>query len=154
MTEPTLQEKLEEMMKILKRAEERVERIQTRNREHLKYHRIRLESLEAQYQNQVEESMIEEPSTPTPAPRPQRSMSFMDQSGQLYSNYEKYAIPTRPRYNQTSMGTPKDVEGDDTMATRETSLTPPKSLATPFPKFNLRDVEIFLIEAKAWFMFN
>ncbi|SOV04675.1 uncharacterized protein UDID_17166 [Ustilago sp. UG-2017a] len=77
MTEFTLQEKLEEMMKILKRAEERIESIQTRNQEHLEYHCIRLESLETHYQNQVDESTIEEPSTPTPAPRP-RSWVALD----------------------------------------------------------------------------
>ncbi|KAJ1034315.1 hypothetical protein NDA18_001177 [Ustilago nuda] len=29
-----------------------------------------------------------------------------------------------------------------------------KPIATPFPKFNPRDVEIFILEAKAWFKFN
>ncbi|KAJ1034445.1 hypothetical protein NDA18_001306 [Ustilago nuda] len=29
-----------------------------------------------------------------------------------------------------------------------------KPITTPFPKFNPRDVEIFILEAKAWFKFN
>ena len=29
-----------------------------------------------------------------------------------------------------------------------------KPIATPFPKFNPRDVEIFILEAEAWFKFN
>ncbi|SAM86329.1 uncharacterized protein UBRO_20341 [Ustilago bromivora] len=98
--------------------------------------------------------MIEEPLTPTLAPRPGRSVSFLDQSKQSYSTYEKYALPTGPRYSQPHMGTPKDTGGDYTRATGKALSSQPKLLSTPFPKFNPRDVEIFIIEAEAWFMFN
>ncbi|CCF49973.1 related to retrotransposon nucleocapsid protein [Ustilago hordei] len=33
-------------------------------------------------------------------------------------------------------------------------LNQSKPIATPFPKFNPRDMEIFILEAKAWFKFN
>ncbi|KAJ1027310.1 hypothetical protein NDA18_003319 [Ustilago nuda] len=34
------------------------------------------------------------------------------------------------------------------------NLPQSKPIATPFPKFNPRDVEIFILEAEAWFKFN
>ncbi|KAJ1580384.1 hypothetical protein NDA11_005612 [Ustilago hordei] len=33
-------------------------------------------------------------------------------------------------------------------------LNQSKPIATPFPKFNPQDVEIFILEAEAWFKFN
>lgn len=131
-----------------------MEKLQAKNQEVIEYHCLRLEALEAQYEGRADKSMIEEPLTPTPAPKPQRSVSFLDQSKQLYSDYKKYALPTSPRYSQPQMGMPRDKVGDNTRAMGEAHSSQPKLLSTPFPKFNLRDVEIFIIEAEAWFMFN
>ncbi|SAM83665.1 uncharacterized protein UBRO_20200 [Ustilago bromivora] len=155
MTEPDMKDRLEELQRMMERAEESIERLQTLNRAATNRYLQRLESLEALLGNnsQTEESTTEEPCTPSPAPRPQRTVYFLDQDEQSYSNYEKYASPTRPRYNPPYEGIPRDTEYD-TKATGEFPSSQPKPLATPFPKFNPRDVEIFLIEADAWFMFN
>ena len=49
-----------------------------------------------------DESMIGDPHTPTPAPRPRRSVSFnLDEQEDI--NYEKYASPTGPRYVKTKV---------------------------------------------------
>ena len=104
-----------------------------------------------------DESMIGDPHTPTPAPRPRRSVAFnLDEQEGV--NYEKYASPTGPRYVKTKVDPysrtrtdsyPLDHE-EDTSIMMERS----KPIATPFPKFNPRDVEIFILEAEAWFKFN
>ncbi|SYW84122.1 uncharacterized protein UHO2_03319 [Ustilago hordei] len=104
-----------------------------------------------------DESMIGDPHTPTPAPRPRQSVSFnLDEQDDV--NYEKYASPTGPRYVKTKVDPysrtrmdpyPLDQE-EDTSIMMERS----KPIATPFPKFNPRDVEIFILEAEAWFKFN
>ncbi|KAJ1591314.1 hypothetical protein NDA15_003247 [Ustilago hordei] len=75
-------------------------------------------------------------------------------------NYEKYASPTRPRYykpredpysrTRTEPYVPYSEEDTSVLA----DLSRSKPIATPFPKFNLRDVEIFILEAEAWFKFN
>ncbi|KAJ1035217.1 hypothetical protein NDA18_000813 [Ustilago nuda] len=44
-----------------------------------------------------------------------------------------------------------DSEEDTSMIAE---LTRSKPIATPFPKFNPRDVEFFILEAEAWFKFN
>ncbi|KAJ1584992.1 hypothetical protein NDA15_001756 [Ustilago hordei] len=44
---------------------------------------------------------------------------------------------------------PLDQEEDTSIMTERS-----KPIATPFPKFNPQDVEIFILEAKAWFKFN
>ncbi|SYW74244.1 uncharacterized protein UHO2_01109 [Ustilago hordei] len=49
---------------------------------------------------------------------------------------------------------PRNEVGDNTKAIGEAHPSQHKLPATPFPKFNPRDVEIFIIEAEAWFMFN
>ena len=92
--------------------------------------------------------MIGDPHTPTPAPRPRRSVAFNldEQEG---DNYEKYASPTGPRYVKTKVDPysrsrtdsyPLDHE-EDTSIMMERS----KPIATQFPKFNPRDVEIFVM---------
>ena len=55
---------------------------------------------------------------------------------------------------QPRTGMPRDEVGDSTKAMGEAHPSQHKLPATPFPKFNPRDVEIFIIEAEAWFMFN
>ncbi|SOV04244.1 uncharacterized protein UDID_17035 [Ustilago sp. UG-2017a] len=105
-----------------------------------------------------DESMLEDPHTPTPAPRPRPSVSFANLDEQDDINYEKYASPTGPRYVKSKVDLysrtrtdpyPLDQE-EDTSIMMERS----KPIATPFPKFNPRDVEIFILEAEAWFKFN
>ncbi|SYW86081.1 uncharacterized protein UHO2_02309 [Ustilago hordei] len=106
-----------------------------------------------------DESMIGDPHTPTPAPRPRRSVSFnLDEQEDI--NYEKYASPTGPRYVKTKLDPysrtrtdpyPLDHE-EDTSIMAELNWSKP--IATPFPKFNPRDMEIFILEAEAWFKFN
>ncbi|KAJ1603135.1 hypothetical protein NDA14_003895 [Ustilago hordei] len=75
-------------------------------------------------------------------------------------NYEKYASPTGPRYVKTKVDPysrtrmdpyPLDHEEDTSIMAE---LIRSKPIATPFPKFNPRDMEIFILEAEAWFKFN
>ncbi|KAJ1603735.1 hypothetical protein NDA14_006385 [Ustilago hordei] len=75
-------------------------------------------------------------------------------------NYEKYASPTGPRYVKTKLDPysrtrtdpyPLDHEEDISIMAE---LNRSKPIATPFPKFNPRDMEIFILEAEAWFKFN
>ncbi|SOV03659.1 uncharacterized protein UDID_19105 [Ustilago sp. UG-2017a] len=104
-----------------------------------------------------DESMIGDPHTPTLAPRPRPSVSFnLDEQDDV--NYKKYASPTGPRYVKTKVDPysrtrtdpyPLDQEEDTSIMTERS-----KPIATPFPKFNPRDVEIFILEAEAWFKFN
>ncbi|KAJ1598920.1 hypothetical protein NDA14_005533 [Ustilago hordei] len=106
-----------------------------------------------------DESMIGDPHTPTPAPRSRRSVSFnLDEQEDI--NYEKYASPTGPRYVKTKLDPysrtrmdpyPLDHEEDTSIMAE---LNRSKPIATPFPKFNPRDMEIFILEAEAWFKFN
>ncbi|KAJ1020328.1 hypothetical protein NDA18_005924 [Ustilago nuda] len=107
-----------------------------------------------------DESMIGDPQTPTPASRPRRSVSFVDAGEQDDVNYEKYASPTGPKYLKPRLDPYNrtrtepyvlDSEEDTSMMA---NLPQSKPIATPFPKFNPRDVEIFILEAEAWFKFN
>ncbi|KAJ1041809.1 hypothetical protein NDA11_006895 [Ustilago hordei] len=104
--------------------------------------------------------MIGDPQTPTPALQPRRSVSFAVEDEQDDINYEKYASPTGPRYykpredlysrTRTEPYAPHSEEDTSVLV----DLSRSKPIATPFPKFNLRDVEIFILEAEAWFKFN
>ncbi|KAJ1585280.1 hypothetical protein NDA15_004744 [Ustilago hordei] len=88
-----------------------------------------------------------------------RQVSFnLDEQEDI--NYEKYASPTGPRYVKTKLDPysrtrtdpyPLDHEEDTSIMAE---LNRSKPIATPFPKFNPRDMEIFILEAKAWFKFN
>ncbi|KAJ1590083.1 hypothetical protein NDA12_003868 [Ustilago hordei] len=88
-----------------------------------------------------------------------RQVSFnLDEQEDI--NYEKYASPTGPRYVKTKLDPysrtrtdpyPLDHEEDTSIMAE---LNQSKPIATPFPKFNPRDMEIFILEAKAWFKFN
>ncbi|SYW81969.1 uncharacterized protein UHO2_00454 [Ustilago hordei] len=90
----------------------------------------------------------------------ERLLSLMEAQSSV--NYEKYASPTRPKYfkprvdlyNQPRMDPYGLEQEDDASATGGPDLLQSKPIATPFPKFNPRDVEIFILEAKAWFKFN
>ncbi|KAJ1584739.1 hypothetical protein NDA11_006031 [Ustilago hordei] len=88
-----------------------------------------------------------------------RQVSFnLDEQEDI--NYEKYASPTGPRYVKTKVDPysrtrmdpyPLDHEEDTSIMAE---LIRSKPIATPFPKFNPRDMEIFILEAEAWFKFN
>ncbi|KAJ1581277.1 hypothetical protein NDA15_007913 [Ustilago hordei] len=88
-----------------------------------------------------------------------RQVSFnLDEQEDI--NYEKYASPTGPRYVKTKLDPysrtrmdpyPLDHEEDTSIMAE---LNRSKPITTPFPKFNPRDMEIFILEAEAWFKFN
>ncbi|SYW74599.1 uncharacterized protein UHO2_01465 [Ustilago hordei] len=87
-----------------------------------------------------------------------RQVSFINLDEQDDVNYEKYASPTGPRYVKTKVDPysrtrmdpyPLDQEEDTSIMMERL-----KPIATPFPKFNPQDMEIFILEAKAWFKFN
>ncbi|KAJ1595912.1 hypothetical protein NDA14_006791 [Ustilago hordei] len=106
-----------------------------------------------------DESMIGDPHTPTPAPQPRRSVSFnLDEQEDV--NYEKYASPMGPRYVKSRVDPYNKSRSEHyTLDQEEDSsimaeLNRSKPIATPFPKFNPQDVEIFILEAEAWFKFN
>ncbi|KAJ1035129.1 hypothetical protein NDA18_000727 [Ustilago nuda] len=107
-----------------------------------------------------DESMIGDPQTPTPASRPRRSISFADAGEKDDVNDEKYTSPTRPKYlkprldlyNRTRME-PYVLDSEED-ASMMANLPQSKPITTPFPKFNPRDVEIFILKAEAWFKFN
>ncbi|KAJ1042838.1 hypothetical protein NDA10_001531 [Ustilago hordei] len=108
------------------------------------------------------EDMMGDPPTPSPASHPRQVVSFVGPSKLPVDNYDKYASPTGPRYFRPHVepySQPRaephgfDQE-DDTSTARDPSLLCSKPVATPFPKFNPRDVEIFILEAEAWFKFN
>ncbi|SYW81882.1 uncharacterized protein UHO2_00386 [Ustilago hordei] len=109
-----------------------------------------------------DKSMIGDLPTPTLALQPRQAVSFADLDEQSGINYKKYASPTRPRYfkpwvdpyNRPRMHPYGLEQEDDASATGDPNLLQSKPITTPFPKFNLRDVEIFILEAEAWFKFN
>ncbi|SOV02339.1 uncharacterized protein UDID_19203 [Ustilago sp. UG-2017a] len=104
-----------------------------------------------------DDSMLGDPNTPTPAPRPRHSVSF-NLNEHAKANYEKYASPTGPKYLKTRVDPynrnrmdpyTMDQEEEASIMTERS-----KPVATPFPKFNPRDIEIYILEAEAWFRFN
>ncbi|CCF49978.1 hypothetical protein NDA11_004619 [Ustilago hordei] len=106
--------------------------------------------------------MMGDPPTPSPALQRRQVVSFVEPSELPGNNYDKYTLPTRPRYfrphvdlyNQSRAEPHGFDQEDDASASGDPSLSHPKPVATPFPKFNPRDIEIFILEAKAWFKFN
>ncbi|SOV09439.1 uncharacterized protein UDID_18602 [Ustilago sp. UG-2017a] len=159
MTDPDLNNKLDRLLALLEaqleltRQGQREERLR---RAHLTEEATDLSHSEDQAGG-GDESMIGDPHTPTPAPRRRPSVSF-NLNEQDDVNYEKYASPTGPRYVKTKVDPysrtrtdpyPLDQE-EDTSIMMERS----KPIATPFPKFNPREVEIFILEAEAWFKFS
>ncbi|SPC61911.1 related to retrotransposon protein [Ustilago sp. UG-2017b] len=104
-----------------------------------------------------DESTLGDPNTPTPAPRPRRSVSF-NLNEYTETNYEKYASPTGPKYLKTRVDPYSRSRMDFYVQEQdeEASIMAERSkpVATPFPKFNPRDIEIYILEAEAWFRFN
>ncbi|KAJ1571866.1 hypothetical protein NDA12_006538 [Ustilago hordei] len=162
MTDPDLNNKLDRLLTLLEaqleltrqgHREERLQRAQLSREETMDL------SHSEDQAGGGDESMIGDPHTPTPAPRPRRSVSFnLDEQEDI--NYEKYASPTGPRYVKTKVDPysrtrtdpyPLDHEEDTSIMAE---LNQSKPIATPFPKFNPRDMEIFILEAEAWFKFN
>ncbi|KAJ1596994.1 hypothetical protein NDA14_002766 [Ustilago hordei] len=162
MTDPDLNNKLDRLLTLLEaqleltrqgHREERLQRAQLGREETMDL------SHSEDQAGGGDESMIGDPHTPTPAPRPRRSVSFnLDEQEDI--NYEKYASPTGPRYVKTKLDPysrtrtdpyPLDHEEDTSIMAE---LNQSKPIATPFPKFNPRDMEIFILEAEAWFKFN
>ncbi|KAJ1571925.1 hypothetical protein NDA15_000371 [Ustilago hordei] len=162
MTDPDLNNKLDRLLTLLEaqleltrqgHREERLQRAQLGREETMDL------SHSEDQAGGGDESMIGDPHTPTPAPRSRRSVSFnLDEQEDI--NYEKYASPTGPRYVKTKLDPysrtrtdpyPLDHEEDTSIMAE---LNRSKPIATPFPKFNPRDMEIFILEAEAWFKFN
>ncbi|KAJ1038659.1 hypothetical protein NDA10_002516 [Ustilago hordei] len=162
MTDPDLNNKLDRLLTLLEaqleltrqgHREERLQRAQLSREETMDL------SHSEDQAGGGDESMIGDPHTPTPAPRPRRSVSFnLDEQEDI--NYEKYASPTGPRYVKTKLDPysrtrtdpyPLDHEEDTSIMAE---LNRSKPIATPFPKFNPRDMGIFILEAEAWFKFN
>ncbi|KAJ1576662.1 hypothetical protein NDA11_003993 [Ustilago hordei] len=162
MTDPDLNNKLDRLLTLLEaqleltrqgHREERLQRAQLGREETMDL------SHSEDQAGGGDESMIGDPHTPTPAPQPRRSVSFnLDEQEDI--NYEKYASPTGPRYVKTKLDPysrtrtdpyPLDHEEDTSIMAE---LNRSKPIATPFPKFNPRDMEIFILEAEAWFKFN
>ncbi|KAJ1570475.1 hypothetical protein NDA15_007623 [Ustilago hordei] len=162
MTDPDLNNKLDRLLTLLEaqleltrqgHREERLQRAQLGREETMDL------SHSEDQAGGGDESMIGDPHTPTPAPRPRRSVSFnLDEQEDI--NYENYASPTGPRYVKTKLDPysrtrtdpyPLDHEEDTSIMAE---LNRSKPIATPFPKFNPRDMEIFILEAEAWFKFN
>ncbi|SPC66394.1 related to pol protein [Ustilago sp. UG-2017b] len=104
-----------------------------------------------------DESTLGDPNTPTPAPRPRRSVSF-NLNEYTETNYEKYASPTGPKYLKTRVDPYSRSRMDFYVQEQEEEASimaeRSKPVATPFPKFNPRDIEIYILEAEAWFRFN
>ncbi|KAJ1602107.1 hypothetical protein NDA14_001770 [Ustilago hordei] len=162
MTDPDLNNKLDRLLTLLEaqpeltrqgHREERLQRAQLSREETMDL------SHSEDQAGGGDESMIGDPHTPTPAPRPRQSVSFnLDEQEDI--NYEKYASPTGPRHVKTKLDPysrtrtdpyPLDHEEDTSIMAE---LNRSKPIATPFPKFNPRDMEIFILEAEAWFKFN
>ncbi|SPC67037.1 related to retrotransposon nucleocapsid protein [Ustilago sp. UG-2017b] len=104
-----------------------------------------------------DESMLGDPNTPTPAPRPRRSVSF-NLNEHAETNYEKYTSPTGPKYLKTRVDPYSRSRMDFYVQEQEEEASimaeRSKPVATPFPKFNPRDIEIYILEVEAWFRFN
>ncbi|SPC67735.1 related to retrotransposon nucleocapsid protein [Ustilago sp. UG-2017b] len=99
--------------------------------------------------------MLGDPNTPTPAPRPRHSVSF-NLNEHAETNYEKYASPTGPKYLKTRVDPYSRSRMDPYVQEEEASIMAERSkpVATPFPKCNPRDIEIYILEVEAWFRFN
>ncbi|SNX86180.1 uncharacterized protein MEPE_04889 [Melanopsichium pennsylvanicum] len=98
---------------------------------------------------QVDESYLGGLETPTPATRPHpRSVTFDILDRRAYTDQEKYATPTGPRYVKPV--TPEAWTGTGS----EQDTQPHAALKTPFPKLDTRDIDIFILEADAWFKAN
>ncbi|KAJ1574119.1 hypothetical protein NDA11_006506 [Ustilago hordei] len=163
MTDPDLNNKLNRLLTLLE-AQLELTRQGHREEQLQRAHLSREEMIDLSHSEDQagggDESMIGDPHTPTPAPQPRQSVSFVNLDEQDDVNYKKYASPTGPRYvksrvdpynkSRTEHYTLDQEEDSSIMA----ELNQSKPITTPFPKFNPRDVEIFILEAEAWFKFN
>ncbi|SPC62525.1 related to Gag-pol polyprotein [Ustilago sp. UG-2017b] len=163
MTDQDLNSKLDRLLALLE-AQLELTRQGQREERLRRAHLSREETIDLSHSDEQagggDESMIGDPHTPTPAPRPRRSVSFADMDEQEDVNYEKYASPTGPRYVKSRVDPYNKSRTEHYVLDQEedssimTELNRSKPIATPFPKFNPRDVEIFILEAEAWFKFN
>ncbi|SPC64280.1 related to pol protein [Ustilago sp. UG-2017b] len=163
MTDQDLSSKLDRLLALLE-AQLELTRQGQREERLRRAHLSREETIDLSHSDEQagggDESMIGDPHTPTPAPRPRRSVSFADMDEQEDVNYEKYASPTGPRYVKSRVDpynksrTEHYILGQEEDSSIMAELNWSKPIATPFPKFNPRDVEIFILEAEAWFKFN
>ncbi|KAJ1574122.1 hypothetical protein NDA12_004772 [Ustilago hordei] len=71
---------------------------------------------------------------------------------QLELTRPRYIKPRVDLYNRPRMDPYGLDQEDDASVTGDLSQSKP--ITTPFPKFNPRDIEIFILEAEAWFKFN
>ncbi|SPC61763.1 uncharacterized protein UHOD_11889 [Ustilago sp. UG-2017b] len=101
MTDQDLNSKLDRLLALLE-AQLELTRQGQREERLRRAHLSREETIDLSHSDKQagggDESMIGDPHTPTPAPRPRRSVSFADMDEQEDVNYEKYASPTGPRY--------------------------------------------------------
>ncbi|KAJ1572932.1 hypothetical protein NDA12_000789 [Ustilago hordei] len=163
MTDESLNDKLERLLSLMEAQLELTR--QGQHEEHLRHtHRSGEEAIEPSHPEDQEarEGMMGDPPTPSPASRPRQVVSFEELSELPVNNYDKYTSPTGPRYfrprvelyNWPRAESHGFDQEDDASASGDPSLSRSKPVATPFPKFNPRDIEIFILEAEAWFKFN
>ncbi|SPC65292.1 related to pol protein [Ustilago sp. UG-2017b] len=163
MTDQDLNSKLDRLLALLE-AQLELTRQGQREERLRRAHLSREETIDLSHSDEQagggDESMIGDPHTPTPALRPRPSVSFANLDEQDDVNYEKYASPTGPRYVKSRVDPYNksrtehyvlDQEEDSSIMAEPNRSKP---IATPFPKFDPRDVEIFILEAEAWFKFN
>ncbi|KAJ1037010.1 hypothetical protein NDA10_002305 [Ustilago hordei] len=95
------------------------------------------------------ESFVGGLETPTPSNRPPPQPITYDILGKwAYTDQEKYTTPTGPRYAKPAI---PDAWGS---TTSEPQAMVHMGLKTLFPKLDTRDVDIFFLEADAWFKAN
>ncbi|SPO30189.1 related to retrotransposon nucleocapsid protein [Ustilago trichophora] len=93
-------------------------------------------------------------STPTPAARHRRTVAFAP-GERTYTDREKYSTPTGIRnVHPCPTLVRESTEEDHDLNVNDLQPAQPKTLSYAFPKFNARDVEVFILEAEAWFRFN
>ncbi|SOV09587.1 uncharacterized protein UDID_19015 [Ustilago sp. UG-2017a] len=159
MTDPDLNSKLDRLLALME-AQLELSR-QSHREERLRRAHLTEEATDLSHSEDRagggDDSMLGDPNTPTPAPRPRHSVSF-NLSEHAETNYEKYASPTGLKYLKTRADpySRSQMDPDVQDQEEEASIMAERSkpVATPFPKFNPRDIEIYILEAEAWFRFN
>lgn len=157
MADDTLAQKMDELISLSKMQIELLNRIHQDStaRRAYEYKEAQTERVRQTTEDGDDEddTMMGNPfATPTPAARPQRSVSFAP-GERAYTDREKYSTPTGARHSKPRLAPNKE---DESGYINYKDLLPAqqKTLSYAFPKFNPRDVEIFIIEAEAWFRFN
>ncbi|SOV08049.1 uncharacterized protein UDID_17269 [Ustilago sp. UG-2017a] len=159
MTDPNLNNKLDRLLALMEAQLELTR--QGQREEQLRRAHLTEEATDLSHSEEQagggDESMIGDPNTPTPAPQPQRSVAF-NLNEHAEANYEKYASPTGPKYLKTRVDPYSRNQMDPYAMDQEEEASimteRSKPVATPFPKFNPQDIEIYILEAEAWFRFN